>query len=144
MKAAYKAAFTIEMDAYRAAEAGGDLDRAMTHLERAHIIGQRYFVTHMRTHLAMLRLARRRNDAREMRGQLARIAAVLPGYLFGWIPKGNTGGANVSAMKPMAAPTDLAPLLRDYSVAKDMAARLLLWTLAALAIVAASNAGLNG
>ncbi|MDX2275045.1 MAG: DUF3703 domain-containing protein [Hyphomonadaceae bacterium] len=130
MKHEYRQAFAAEIRRADEAEAVGDLDRAFAHLERAHIIGQRYFVTHVHSHLRMLRIARRRADSRETRGQIIRLIAVAPGYLFGWIPKGNTGGANVSAVKPMLPPPDLAPLLKSYSVWSDVVFRGALWAVA--------------
>ena len=46
-------------------------------------------------------------------GQLMRIALVPVGHLFGRLPVGNTGGANVSAFKPMAIPPELERLIED-------------------------------
>ena len=45
-------------------------------------------------------------------GQLFRIPAALTKSRI-WVPRGNTGGANVSAFAPMAVPADLAPLVED-------------------------------
>lgn len=137
MKAELKAAFAAEMARAGAAEASGDLDEAFRRLERAHVLGQRYVITHLHTHLRMLRIARRRRDVKETRGQVMRLFAVVPGYLFGWTPKGNTGGADVSAIKPMRPPEDLAPLLRDYHVWRDVAGRVLGWGLAIVALMTA-------
>jgi len=36
------------------------------------------------------------------------MLAVAPAAIFRWVPIGNTGGANVSALKPMPIPADLA------------------------------------
>ena len=74
----------------------------------------------------------KRWDGREIRGQLSRMVAVFPGYAFGWVPKGNTGGANVHPLKPMAIPDDLKSDLGRYSVTLDVLGRLILWTLVAL------------
>jgi len=133
MKAALRTAIAYEMESAGAAEASGNLQRAVGHLERAHILGQRYFLFHMHTHLCMLRIALRRRDKGELRGQAIRLLAVIPGYISGWIPKGNTGGANVSALKPMPVPTDLVPLLRGYSVWRDVGIRFIFVMLAASA-----------
>jgi hypothetical protein len=141
MKPAIRTAYSAEMEQFRAARGADDLDRAFAHLERAHILGQRYFFPHLQTHLAMLEIGQRRRDGREVRGQIARIAAVFPGYAFGWIPKGNTGGANVSAMKPMAPPADLAAMLSDYSVGRDVMGRALIW--GAIAVAAYVAIGLE-
>lgn len=123
MKPKVKAAYDAEMDKVAAAQLRGALDQAFAHLERAHIQGQRYLVPHLATHWRMLQIARARRDQRETRGQIARLAAVFFGYLTGWVPKGNTGGANVSATEPMTPPADLAPLLADYNVSRDVAFR---------------------
>jgi hypothetical protein len=58
----------------------------------------------------MLRIAWQRRDVREIAGQLTRIAAAA---LFSrlWVPVGNTGGANVSATRPMQVPPDLQTIL---------------------------------
>jgi hypothetical protein len=88
----------------------GALIEAFARFERAHILGQRSTRMHMRAHAAMLKLGWRRRDHREVIGQLSRIVAAA---LFSriWIPEGNTGGANVSALKPMPIPDDLKRIL---------------------------------
>ncbi len=127
MKPKIKSAFQAEMGEARAAYADKDYDTAFYRLERAHILGQRYFITHWVTHWWMLKVGLRRWDWREIRGQITRIIAVIPGYLFGWVPKGNTGGANVSATEPMPIPPDLAEPLKGYSVWRDVVLRMLMW-----------------
>lgn len=49
-------------------------------------------------------------DHRELVGQSTRVVAAL---LFSrlWVPIGNTGGANVSAFRPMPVPDDLRAIL---------------------------------
>jgi hypothetical protein len=103
-------AVQIELDSAQRARIGGDLTRAFAHLERAHILGQRLTSIHVRTHVAMLRLGWIRRDFREVIGQITRIVAAA---LFSriWVPIGNTGGANVSAMRPMPIPADLREVL---------------------------------
>jgi len=120
------AAFKNEMDGVRRAHAGGDTDRVFQLLERAHIIGQRYFGMHMLTHFWMLRIGIHRRDVREIIGQIMRMTAVVPGYAFGWVPKGNTGGADVSPIRPMPIPTDMKDLLQSYNVWKDVLGRMLI------------------
>jgi hypothetical protein len=53
----------------------------------------------------------RRRDGRETVGQLARVLLAVPGSVSGRYPVGNTGGADVSAFRPMTVPDDLRPLL---------------------------------
>ncbi len=126
MKAGVKAAFDSEMARARSAERAGDLDLAKHHLERAHILGQRWYVTHLKTHFHMLRLARKQSDAKEARGQLVRLIGATPFHLAGWVPVGNTGGANVSATLPMPIPSDLQPYLQGHSLRNGLILRGLL------------------
>ena len=110
MRAELKRAFLHERQAARDAERRGELATAFAHLERAHILSQRHAFAHAGIHLRMLRVGWKRRDAREIAGQLSRTLAAL---LFSrlWVPHGNTGGANVSALRPMPVPDDLAALL---------------------------------
>lgn len=103
-------AFAAEWAVALAARASGDWARAVRHLERAHVLGQRRTGLHVRSHIGMLALARQRRDAGEVWGQLVRTAAAA---LFSrlWVPEGNTGGANVSATQPMPVPADLRAIL---------------------------------
>jgi hypothetical protein len=80
-------------------------------LERAHILSQPLAGAHVRTHLAMLAYALRRRDGHEIVGQVLRVIVAGPGSWTGRYPVGNTGGANVSAFRPMPVPDDLRPLL---------------------------------
>ncbi|WP_243746191.1 DUF3703 domain-containing protein [Tahibacter aquaticus] len=108
-----KAAVEAELRAAQqvlAQELPGD---AFRHLERAHVLGQARTWLHVRTHWAMLRWAWQERDGREGAGQLTRLfAAALFTRL--WVPLGNTGGANVSATRPMPIPPDLAAQLADF------------------------------
>ena len=104
-------AYAHELQLSEAATTAGALEVAFAHLERAHILGQRWLWPHWQTHWRMLGIARRRGDGREIVGQCLRLAATPVGWLLGWVPIGNTGGADVSAMRPLPLPTDLAPLL---------------------------------
>ena len=100
-----------ELDAAAAREARGEPILAFTHLERAHILGQESTVEHVRTHWAMFRWALRQNIAGEAFGQIWRILAAVLKTWLGWLPIGNTGGANVSGFKPMPVPADLQRLI---------------------------------
>lgn len=142
MSYSVKQAFRAEMAMASAARQSGDPDLAIVHLERAHIIGQRYFFAHLITHVHMLRIAVQRRDRREVRGQLTRLLAVLPGYVFGWVPVGNPGSARVSAIKPMPIPEDLRMHFQRYSLKREMtlrAAVLIGCVLAAVAIAPILN-----
>ncbi len=103
-------AFDQEWACAQVARRDGDLDLAFHHLERAHILGQRLTWRHVKSHIGMLQIGWLRSDAREIVGQVSRIVAAA---LFSriWVPAGNTGGANVSALQPMPVSPDLQALL---------------------------------
>lgn len=105
-------AFAEEMRQARQYYKATDWDRAFHHLERAHILGQRDTMAHLKAHRWMLKVGCKKRDARELLGQCARLLAALV-FSRIWVPVGNTGGANVSALKPMPLPADLQGLMED-------------------------------
>lgn len=100
-----------ELAASRAADSRGDASAAFHHLERAHVLGQRSTVQHVRVHIAMLVWGLRNHEAREVLGQFTRVVGAATKTWLGLVPQGNTGGANVSPFKPMPIPDDLAELI---------------------------------
>ena len=86
----------------------GDRQGSFRHLERAHVLGQPSTAQHVRVHVHMLAWALRTRSTREVAGQLLRIVGAATKTPFGLIPTGNTGGADVSPIKPMPIPEDLA------------------------------------
>jgi hypothetical protein len=100
-----------ERAAARQARADDEADGETNHLERAHVVSQPIALLHIRTHVAMLRKAIRHRDGREIAGQLVRLLVAGPGSALGRYPLGNTGGANVNAMRPMPIPADLQAAL---------------------------------
>lgn len=105
------AAFDAEVQYARRALANNNLDEAFARLERAHVLGQWYVRPHLITHWGMLRIGWRRRDVREIFGQLMRIPGGMIGSAIGRVPRGNTGGARVSAFRPQPIPPDLKELL---------------------------------
>lgn len=96
------------------ASAAASPDVAFRHLERAHILSQYSTRDHVEAHIAMMRWAISQRDLREFVGQIFRIIGAATKTAIGWIPTGNTGGANVSPFKPMPLPGDLAQLIARY------------------------------
>lgn len=99
-----------EMQIAIKARTDGDLNLAFHHYERAHVLSQKYTWPHIKSHVGMLQVGWLRKDPREMVGQCIRMVAAL---IFSkiWVPIGNTGGANVSALRPMPIPEDLQQVL---------------------------------
>jgi hypothetical protein len=106
-----------ERTAARSARQRTDDQDEWRHLERAHILSQPMAVPHVRTHVAMLGYGLRHRDGREMVGQLVRLVVAAPGTWTGRYPIGNTGGANVSALKSMPIPDDLQAVLNGPVIA---------------------------
>ncbi|MEQ1548245.1 MAG: DUF3703 domain-containing protein [Chakrabartia sp.] len=126
MKPELAAALALEMAAARAAFASGDDDQTFAFLERAHILGQRSLLPHILTHWWMLKVGVRRADRREIIGQVTRCIGVVFFNTFGWVPRGNTGGANVSPLKPMPVPAEFAGFFEGYDAMQHLRRRLLL------------------
>lgn len=84
-------------------------------LERAHLLSQPWAWPHTRVHLAMLRLALRQHDGRELAGQLARLAVAGPGSLAGRYPHGNTGRTTMRLTQTAQLPDDIAEILAAYT-----------------------------
>lgn len=108
---ASRAAVTAELLSADACERHGRPLDAFAHLERAHVLSQSSTIEHVRVHIHMLSWSLRQRDAREARGQILRIVGAASKTPFGLVPIGNTGGSNVSPIRPMPIPADLAALI---------------------------------
>jgi hypothetical protein len=96
-----------------AAFAAGDLDRAVYHIERAHILGSHFWSTHLAAHWLMLRIGWRRHDGYEVFIQTLRTIGTFGTRLlapfFG--TTGNPGTAQYSVGDRFAIADDLGALL---------------------------------
>ena len=70
------------------------------HFENAHILGQKHLFRHTTSHYWMLIYGFKTKNSKEIIGQIVRILASLLFTLI-WVPKGNTGGTNISPIKKM-------------------------------------------
>jgi hypothetical protein len=61
----------------------------------------------------MLQWGIRHRRPREVLGQVLRLLGAATKTAIGLVPEGNTGGANVSALKPMPIPQDLSAIIRQ-------------------------------
>lgn len=94
------------------ARSAGDTRQEFVHLERAHVVGQESTYWHVKVHVLMLVWAIRNHSAREALGQVVRIIGAATKTVFGLVPQGNTGGANVSPFKRMPIAPELAALIQ--------------------------------
>jgi len=103
--------YMTELRASEAARTAGDLRLEWHHLERAHILGQRWPMEHNAAHWRILLFGFRTKNPREIIGQLPRLILGGVKSFVGAVPIGNTGGADVPGLKPLELPKDLAAIL---------------------------------
>ncbi len=89
----------------------GNAAAAFSHLERAHILGQGSTSIHTKIHWLMFIWGLRQKNYGECLGQIVRMIGAATKTAFGLVPRGNTGGSNVSPFKVMPIPTDLQIIL---------------------------------
>ncbi len=74
--------------------------QAFYHLENAHILGQEHLWRHTLSHYWMFVFGIKTKNTKETIGQVIRMIASLIFTLI-WVPKGNTGGSDISPIKPI-------------------------------------------
>ncbi len=77
-----------------------DFQKAYYHFENAHILGQKHIWRHTISHYWMFVFGIKTKNSIEIIGQIFRIFASIIFTLI-WVPKGNTGGTNISPIKPI-------------------------------------------
>lgn len=110
MKPTLKSAFKKELSQAISLYQHGDFTQCFKHLENAHILGQSYIIPHTLSHWWMLKVGWQTTNFKEVFGQVMRILASIV-FSRIWVPKGNTGGANVHPLKPMPIPEELKQYL---------------------------------
>jgi hypothetical protein len=75
------------------------------------VLGQASTYWHVIVHFKMLAFAWQRRDFREWAGQILRICGAATMTVFGLVPSGNTGGANVSPFKTISIDSELAAII---------------------------------
>ena len=103
MHADLRQAYDREMETAIKSYHDGSLEKAFSHFERAHILGQSFTFPHARAHWWMLKVGWERRDLTEITGQVVRILGALT-FSRIWVPVGNTGGAHVAPFTSMPIP----------------------------------------
>ena len=75
-----------------------EVNEAFYHFENAHVLGQSHLFRHTLSHFWLLICGIKIKSVKEIIGQVFRIIASLLFTLI-WVPKGNTGGTNISPFK---------------------------------------------
>lgn len=131
-------AYRHEIAMMKSALLAFDEKAALRHVVRAHILGQRYLIPHLTSHVWMMRMAWKRGDTVDAMGQLRRLLFTFPAWLIGWVPVGNPGLTSVSPLRPIPMSQDLAVYFVNDSIWLHVLLRLGLLALAAL-VAFASN-----
>ena len=105
-----------ELMDYRTEYLNGNLKEAWNHLERAHIIGQKYPYAHSYVHWKMLQFGFKIKSGKEILGQIPRLIFGGVKSFVGKIPVGNPGGANVPPLKPFPIEEELQGIFRKAGV----------------------------
>jgi hypothetical protein len=106
-----RAAFDHEIALAKERVAQREFEAGLTHLERAHVLGQAFVLPHARSHWLMLQVELRRNRLGAAFGQVVRIGLGLIGSAVGVVPIGNTGGSDVSMFERMPIDPELQHLI---------------------------------
>ena len=108
--------FNTELEKYRAENISGNLRNAWRHLERAHIIGQKYPFAHTLVHWKMLQFAFKIKSGKEVFGQILRLIFGGVKSFVGKNPNGNPGGTNVPPLKSFPIEKELQDILTNARV----------------------------
>lgn len=105
-----------ELEQHEAEYLKGNLQTAWAHLERAHIIGQKYPYAHTLVHWKMLKFGLRIKNGKEVVGQIPRLIFGGVKSFVGKIPVGNPGGANVPPLKPFPIEKEVQEIFRKSGI----------------------------
>jgi len=111
--------FNLELNKYKAEYTNGNLVKAWNHLERAHIIGQRYPYAHTFVHWKMLQFGFKIKNGKEILGQIPRLIIGGVKSFVGKIPVGNPGGANVPPLKPFPIDNEIQDIFKNAGISID-------------------------
>ncbi len=104
--------YNDELAKYRNEYSIGNLKIAWNHLERAHILGQKYPFAHSYVHWKMLLFGFKIKSGKEIFGQIPRLIFGGVKSFVGTVPIGNPGGANVPALKAYPIEEELKDVFR--------------------------------
>lgn len=108
--------YESELNSYRLEYQNGDLTNAWHHLERAHIIGQKYPHAHTFVHWKMLQFGIKIKNKKEVIGQIPRLIFGGVKSFVGKIPVGNPGGANVPPLKPFPISKEIQEIFKSAGI----------------------------
>ncbi len=108
--------YKVELMSYHDQYKKGNLTIAWNHLERAHVIGQKYPYEHSYIHWKMLLFGLKIKNIKEVIGQIPRLLIGGVKSFVGKIPVGNTGGSNISGLKPLPIQKDIRDIFTKAGI----------------------------
>lgn len=108
--------YNEELAKYRTECSSGNLKGAWSHLERAHIIGQKYPYAHTFVHWKMLQFGFKIKSGKEIVGQIPRLIFGGVKSFVGKVPVGNPGGSNVPPLKSFPIEKELQDIFLKTGV----------------------------
>lgn len=111
-----KVFYTEELVKYHIEYSKNNLSEAWKHLERAHILGQKYPFEHSFVHWKMLQFGFKIKSIKEIFGQIPRLIFGGVKSFVGKIPVGNPGGANVPPLRPFPIDRDLQNIFKKAEI----------------------------
>ena len=108
--------FNQEIEKFHVEYSNNNLNIAWNHLERAHIIGQKYPIAHTNVHWKMLKFGFKIKSSKEILGQIPRLIFGGVKSFVGKIPIGNPGGSNVPPLKAFPIDDDLKMIFKKAGI----------------------------
>ena len=105
-----------ELEKYNIEYSNGNYISAWNHLERTHILGQKYPYAHTYIHWKMLQFGYQIKNTKEIFGQIPRLILGGVKSFVGKIPVGNTGGANVPPLKAFPIEKELQDIFNSAGI----------------------------
>ena len=106
-----RVAFDREISLGEELLASGNLESAFKHMERAHVLGQKFVAPHSKAHWLMLKLELRRRRIGAAFGQVTRLLLGMIGSAVGVVPVGNTGGSDIGMFRRLPIAPELQELI---------------------------------
>jgi hypothetical protein len=116
MPKSLKPFYGAALSEFRKEREAGNLPKAWSHLEKAHILGQRYPCQHSYVHWKMLQFGFKIKNRKEVIGQIPRLLFGGIKSFVGRIPVGNPGGANVPPLKPFPIEKELQEIFLQAGI----------------------------
>lgn len=108
--------YNKELEDYQKEYSSGNLKKAWNHLERAHIIGQKYPFVHCYVHWKMMLFGYKTKNRKEILGQIPRLLFGGVFSFIGKVPIGNPGGSNVPPLKPFPIEKEIHDMFLEAGI----------------------------